>query len=308
MVSTLTSLDMPDFVTSTTGPDSKFMHKLRQDILPFKCMLKTQDRLSGLWLILLDEKLKKFKFDMSKGVKPNTELIAPPKWTHLSIPFNYMYKQNPLVKPQVDSQGNVKMANISVVPRLSNQPVPYNISTIPTGPTSDLPAFETLDPAFRRLVEQARSLFEQRPIWTRRALRNNLSVADWDKVGTSTAKYVYQYVGYMYGSGPWRDAIVRFGVDPRTDPSYGIYQTMMFMLENEPADNRMNKLGESRTKQDSSRAAKAMIRNSHLFDGNNVSLDGKVWQICDITDPLLKSVLSTANLRDTCHVRYLSTS
>ncbi len=245
---------------------------------------------------------------MSKGVKPNTELIAPPKWTHLSIPFNYMYKQNPLVKPQVDSQGNVKMANISVVPRLSNRPVPYNIPTIPTGSTSDLPAFETLDPAFRRLVEQARRLFEQRPIWTRRALRNNLSVADWDKVGTSTAKYVYQYVGYMYGSGPWRDAIVRFGVDPRTDPSYGIYQTMMFMLENEPADNRMNKLGESRTKQDSSRAAKAMIRNSHLFDGNNVSLDGKVWQICDITDPLLKSVLSTANLRDTCHVRYLSTS
>ncbi len=240
---------------------------------------------------------------MSKGVKQNTELIAPPKWTHLSIPFNYMYKQNPLVKQHIDRHGNIKMINVSEAPKFSNQPVPYDIPNIPTTVVPDLPALNTLEPALQRLIEEARKLFDQRPIWTRRALRNNLSVADWDKVGTNSARYLYQYVGYMFGSGPWRDAIVKFGVDPRTDPSYRIYQTMMFILENEPGDNRMNKLRESRTQKDSSVAAKALVRDSHLFDGNTVSLDGKVWQVCDIIDPLLNSILSPANLRETCHVR-----
>ena len=239
---------------------------------------------------------------MSKGVKPNTELIPPPRWSHLSLPFNYMYRQNPAVKQQIDAHGNVTLINISEVPKFWNQPVPCNVSNVPTGPVHDIPPFESLEPALQRLIQGSRQLFEQRPIWTRRALHNNLSAEDWRKVGSNSARYVYQYVGYMFGSGPWRDAIVKFGVDPRSDPSYRIYQTMMFMLENEPGDNRMNKLRESQTQKDSSKAAKSLIRNSHVFDGKTVSIDGKVWQICDIIDPLLKSVLSTANLRDTCHV------
>lgn len=36
-----------------------------------------------------DEKLKNFKFDMSKGPRPNIDLIPPPRWSHVTIPYNY---------------------------------------------------------------------------------------------------------------------------------------------------------------------------------------------------------------------------
>ena len=241
--------------------------------------------------------------DMSKGVKPNTELIPPPKWSHVTIPFNYSYKQNPAVKQHIDAHGNVTLLNTADIPKYANQPVTWDVSTVPTGPVVDLPPEGSLEPPLQRLIEAARQLIEQRPIWTRRAFHNNLPAADWAKVGAHGARFVYQYVGYMFGSGPWGNAIVKFGVDPRSDPSFSIYQTMMFMLESEPGDSRLNKLRERRTEKDANRATNALIKNSHFFDGKNVSLDGKVWQICDITDPLLNTILSSAPLRDTCHVR-----
>jgi hypothetical protein len=36
-----------------------------------------------------DEKLKNFKFDMSKGPQRNIDLMPPPRWSHVKIPFNY---------------------------------------------------------------------------------------------------------------------------------------------------------------------------------------------------------------------------
>lgn len=206
------------------------------------------------------------------------------------------------MKTKVDPLGNVTIINTSAGPRLRNQPVTFDIDVIPTGPVGDLPPFALLEPAMQRLVESAKQLLEERPIWTRRALHNSVSIEDWNIVGVNSAKYLYQYVGYMFGSGPWRDAVVKFGVDPRSDPSFRIYQTMMFMLENEPNDNRLNKLKDSRTRRDRSKAVNASVRDSHMFDGRSVSLDGKVWQVCDITDKLICNMLSNAPVRDKCHV------
>jgi general transcription factor 3C polypeptide 5 (transcription factor C subunit 1) len=36
-----------------------------------------------------DEKLKEFKFDPSKGVRQNTDLIPPPYFARTHVPFNY---------------------------------------------------------------------------------------------------------------------------------------------------------------------------------------------------------------------------
>ncbi len=122
---------------------------------------------------------------------------------------------------------------------------------------------------------------------------------EWDNLGQNTAKNVYQYVGYMFSSGPWRDALVRYGVDPRTDPSFRIYQTMIFMLDTERRDSRARF---NRTKPDRTRSEQVLRKESHLFDGVTVSKDGKIWQVCDISEPLLKDLLSTADLRKECHV------
>ena len=128
---------------------------------------------------------------------------------------------------------------------------------------------------------------------------NSIPGDDWETVGQNVAKYVYQYVGYIFQSGPWRDAVVRFGVDPRKEPECRKYQTMMFMLEKEPKDNRAKFI---RTKPDRTVTPQVAKKESHLFDGQNVSKDGKVWQVCDVTDPFLKDLLATEDIRQECHV------
>ncbi|KAJ3509329.1 hypothetical protein NM208_g15684 [Fusarium decemcellulare] len=39
------------------------------------------------------------------------------------------------------------------------------------------------------------------------------------------------------------------------------------------------------------------LSESHIFDGETFHTDGKVWQVCDITDPLLKDLLDNADIR-----------
>ena len=184
-------------------------------------------------------------------------------------------------------------------PKVANPPVPFDVDTVPQGPSSDLPAIEILTPAMQRLVKTALSITQKRPIFTRRALYNCMPGNDWDVVGPNYAKNVYQYVGYTFSSGPWRDALIRYGVDPRTDPSFRMYQTMIFMLDTEPKDSRAKF---NQTKPDRTKSEQVLKKESHLFDGVTVSMDGKIWQVCDITEPFLKDLLATTKLRKECHV------
>ena len=199
----------------------------------------------------------------------------------------------------VDDNGNVSSINVHASPKNANPPVPFDIGVVPQAPPPELPAIETLTPAMQRLVNSTLRIMQERPIFTRRALYNCLPDNDWDVVGHNSAKNVYQYVGYMFSSGPWRDALVRYGVDPRTNSSFRIYQTMIFMLETEPKDTRAK---HTRTKPDRTKSEQVLRKESHLFDGMNVSTDGKIWQVCDISEPFLKNLLSTTNLRKECHV------
>lgn len=158
--------------------------------------------------------------------------------------------------------------------------------------SEELPPIACLEPALRRLIEEAQRLFEERPIWTKRALRNHLNEADWKIVGENSAKYIWQYVGYLWASGPWRDALAKFGVDPRQDPSCRHYQTVMFILNSQPSHDR-----------NLHTFKKKNARDTHVFDGRSIALDGKLYQICDITDPFIVSILSTSPIRDKCHVK-----
>lgn len=164
---------------------------------------------------------------------------------------------------------------------------------------NDLSPVESLELPLQRLITSARRLLEERPIFTRRALKNSMPGSDWDTIGQNSAKRIYQYCGYQFSAGPWRDAIVRFGVDPRKDPHCRIYQTMMFMLENEPKDSRAKY---NRTRADPGTSGQVSNKESHLFDGKTVYKDAKTWQVCDISDPFLKSLLATTDLRKECHV------
>ena len=179
------------------------------------------------------------------------------------------------------------------------QSIPFDAPGVPSTPSADLAPVETLESSLQQLIASARRLLEERPIFTRRALMNALPKAERDTISSNSAKYIYQYCGYSFTSGPWRDATIRFGVDPRTDPEYRIYQTMMFMLDNEPKDSRKKY---NRPNVGIREDEQILRRKSHLFDGKVASKDGKIWQVCDVVDPFLKSILDTNDLRKECHV------
>jgi len=134
----------------------------------------------------------------------------------------------------------------------------------------------------------------ERPIATRRVLLNHIGQNFGNEL-----KHVFQYCGYYFRSGPWRDALIPYGVDPRTDPKYRVYQTMTFKIivrskENEPEDrskwNRSLRLNPT----------EAPDNKTHIFDGTKLTPDGKVWQACDISDLLIRRILDEDPPRDTC--------
>lgn len=104
---------------------------------------------------------------------------------------------------------------------------------------------------------------------------------------------------------------MKLGVDPRTSPEFRHYQTFMFrLLPREPDTAR-----DGGRRHNISRTDLDEDPNSHIFTGNlPLPLDGKIWMVRDIEDPLIKSVLykedegSSATtdgvpfLRETCDI------
>ncbi|PGH01395.1 hypothetical protein AJ79_07936 [Helicocarpus griseus UAMH5409] len=278
---------MPDFVYSTTS--SPFMRKLRESILPFQY-----------------EKMKEFQFDMSKGSTTNVDIVPPPSLSRGEVPFNYLYRQNPTVRQSVGPSGEITTTNTQQIIKVLTHLVACDVPSVPTTPRENCPPIHTLDKTLQETIAILQSLFESRVAWTRRGLRNSLN--------TNEQKYALRlavpYVGYIFRSGPWRDAIVKFGHDPRVDPSSCIYQTFMFrtlpsaITTDQPDDN--NSPSQTTTTTAVSNRRQTLPRPSalgdtttptanpsHIFTGTApLARDGKMWMICDITDPIVARVLT----------------
>ena len=216
------------------------------------------------------------------------------------------YKQNPATRLTLDEQGQFDTVNTQAPPRLQTIIVPYDVKDVPQGPAAEMTAYERLDDKLRGLVDLVKALFDEQPIWTRRAVKNRIHQEHFVLIG----KYAYQYVGYMFSSGPWRDAVVKYGVDPRMDPKFRIYQTLVFKMKLSDEPKKAQKAGQQRhnnsTRGGARDAINVPLERSHMFDGKTVSKEGRTWQVCDVVDPPLKRILATENIRSSCDVgRYL---
>ncbi|KAL7811733.1 RNA polymerase III transcription factor IIIC subunit domain-containing protein [Trichoderma aethiopicum] len=237
------------------------------------------------------DKIKQFKFTPGIDQGPNVDIIPPPIFTHMSLPFNYFYSQNPYVRWTEDG-GTVNTTAV--------KQVGHFIGTEDAAPTGPQIPPDMTDPRMVEVIAQLEEAFEYRPVWTRRSLLNHLAgkLRNWNEL----KKYL-NYTAYQFKGGPWRDGVVPYGIDPRTDPKYRIYQTLMFKL---PKQKRAKK---DQTWQSLRRVQMGRTKEfvqelsaSHIFDGETYHTDGKVWQVCDITDPLLRELLDNAEVRPTWDV------
>ncbi|PLB52038.1 putative RNA polymerase III transcription factor subunit [Aspergillus steynii IBT 23096] len=283
---------MPDFVFSTTA--SEFSNRFREKILSFDY-----------------DKMREWDLDMSKGAISNVDIIPPPSFSHGDVPFSYIYHQNPTVRQTVDTSGNITTVNTQTASKIMTFLVSYDIPTVPSGPRDTLPPIATLDKGLQETITIVESLFQDRPAWTRRGLRNHITSPEQRYL----LRHAIPYVGYIFRSGPWRDAIIKFGHDPRTSPSYRIYQTVMFrLIPREPEIARDAGHGRrhtfsrpnDNTPTSSTDPITTPSSSSHIFTGTlPLHVDGRIWMACDITDPLIHSILFPPSpapdfLRATC--------
>jgi len=288
-----TYLGLSDFHYSTTH--SPFMTKVRDTIMTGNCRFILRNK--PPYLTSPVQKVKQFHLDPSRGVKPMEDLIPPPTFSDHTLPFNWAYHQNEHIRRGVDpTSGQTVLINYSAPKKMNTYYIPHTTISVPKEPQEQLSPSEA--PILEELLTEMRIAFEERPIWTRRALGNRVG----QRENSYNFRRAMSYVGYQFRGGPWRDGVIKYGVDPRTDTQYRIYQTLFFKIFDEAEKGSGVPWMDGRIEYSRKPNDDVNDRNSHIFDGTSVKLDGKVWQICDITDPLLSRLLSTNNLRSDCDV------
>ncbi|KAG5438768.1 hypothetical protein PCANB_002488 [Pneumocystis canis] len=216
-----------------------------------------------------------------KNDSQNLDLPVPSVFSRTKIPHNYWYRQNPsLIKVQKDSK--LRLVNKSKAQRIWSISVPWETKTVPTEPHIQLP--NTPEQNIQNILNLLKILFEERPIWTRRAI--SYKVKEKDPEMCVYLKYALAYIAYHWRSGPWRDTYVKYGIDPRTDQKYRFFQTVSFTYR--PSENLDSTNLSSEQKEES---------NSPIFTGQTLYQQTRVFQILDITDCLLVQLLNKIPLR-----------
>ncbi|CRG87525.1 General transcription factor 3C polypeptide 5 [Talaromyces islandicus] len=280
---------IPDYVFSTTA--SPFTQRFRETIF-------TSDY----------EKMRQFDMSMSKGELTNVDLIPPPAFSKAHIPFQYTYRQNPTVKVFQDTAGNVNSINTQTPNKVRTHQVIFDVPKVPSQPHKECPPVSELDKDLQETIAILETLFAERPAWTRRGLRNSLKTPEQ----RTALRHAVGYVGYIFRSGPWRDAIIKLGCDPRTDVEFRKFQTFVFRVQAREPDVARD--GGGSAKRHSGVAStgprdfsgldisgiptvtREELPDSHLWTGKApLPLDGKIWMVCDIVDPIIKELLYPTN-------------
>jgi general transcription factor 3C polypeptide 5 (transcription factor C subunit 1) len=241
------------------------------------------------------EALKTLTIDNRPGAAHIESFVAPPSFMAANMPYRYEFNQASGVKFGQDASGNATTTNIQAPPRRVVVAVEPDVAEVPQAPPANLERHHQFGHYLDDAVKALGELLEKRPLLTRRVAMNFIP-----QYSDSVFKEATQWVGYSFRAGPWRDSLIKYGVDPRKDPKYRIYQTLMFQLDKKSeaaaaaASNPNNDIGTGNPPEG---------WQNHLFDGKHVRHGGgKTWQICDVTDPLIKSLFETTAIQTECDV------
>ncbi|KAF1954110.1 hypothetical protein CC80DRAFT_493958 [Byssothecium circinans] len=264
--------NLPDMQYAASNND--IMTNIRDNILPFNY-----------------NKLMNYDFvkepgaNFSKDVGPSAEFLQMP------VAYNYKFQQNAFVKYTDDDRGEVNLQRSFIHGGYSI--IKLVDESVPTRPKPSLPAESELSPYLQSLIANIRAELELRPIITRHLLYNRLG---WDK--RDKLRQAAIYCGYFFESGPWREALIKWGVDPRKDPKYRMYQTVSFLSYRKSGHRHFTQFDKHVRKL--IQADPGQLADQHKFDGKHVSDTGNLFQFCDITDPLIRAILDTTDIRKTC--------
>ena len=230
------------------------------------------------------DRLKAFNINFNPEINTSAPIPGPPSFLRSvglagkreeAVPSRQVPKQ-PTFPSHVARRDGGSRAN-----RYSEQDTSLEVEELPTEPPDDLPKkTDTVKSAIIALKQA----FQERPIVSVRAFHSM-------HVGYTThaLRSTVPYVGYYMHTGPWAHTIAKYGVDPRKDPAMRKYQTITMSNKrmstaNIPAERRVP-------------ASKA-----HIFDGTLIGAVSSLWQLCDLTDPMLEHIINTDSIRSECEL------
>ncbi|KAI0662974.1 RNA polymerase III transcription factor IIIC subunit-domain-containing protein [Cubamyces menziesii] len=243
----------------------------------------------------------------SAKTRSNLRLFTPPLFSRQGVPQNYNYKANPASVETIvvdEETGEEKKRLINRMRWKGYGPIAisYADKGVPDKPSAAVE--EQRGQADKKILQRLEELFAERPVWTRAAIFNQFTPLEVRDIINS--KYLLPLVSYVFEDGPWRDTYVRLGYDPRQDPEARFYQRLYFRNINHPISRPsvVSRRQEQRNESAQARFSGVDDRRSHIFDGVTVTSETAAFQLCDITDPMLKEMIEDEDaLRETCSER-----
>ncbi|KAK7205291.1 RNA polymerase III transcription factor IIIC subunit-domain-containing protein [Myxozyma melibiosi] len=247
----------------------------------------------------------------STATSNDRDLPPPPRFSAIVTPFSYEYRQNPAVTTVTDASGETKLVNRHVPQRILVKRMRWaDKESIPGPeyPETHLPPLKAFThPQIEELLNTLKAAFEERPIWTRRALEAEKITESLANVWLHFGKHLIAYVAYTWKTGPWRTTYTKYGIDPRTDQKYAKYQTEYFRITTKDEEEMISykKQGwktstgsrdDDDQKEDNGDGSSAVPK--HVFDGVHLP-SGRSFQLCDISDPVLSELLANSSMRET---------
>lgn len=219
------------------------------------------------------ETLKNFHVDLKPGFEGITTFPGPPSFAPSGQPYRYEYQQMKQANNETTKAKNPPKTSLRKIG------VSLDMEDAPIGPPPGLP--EPQGKALLETIDKLEQLLKDRPIITKR-----VAYCLQDLRSDKYVKEAIPYVGYYVGAGgAWSNCIVKYGVDPRSDPKYRFHQTVSYQVK------------DVRKRLDTGEYANAPEKDKgHIFDGHRLE-HGQLWQLCDLTDPVLQHILNNAELR-----------
>ncbi|KAJ3723184.1 RNA polymerase III transcription factor IIIC subunit-domain-containing protein [Lentinula raphanica] len=243
--------------------------------------------------------------------RSNLRLFPPPIFSRQSIAQSYNFKGNPasivsIVVNEETGEERKRLINRMRWKGYGPATITFSDTNTPDKPPVNVEAVrEQVD---QKILKKLEELFVQRPVWTRASLFNHVSATVAKEIHNS--KVILPLVCYVFHDGPWRDTLVKIGYDPRKSPDGRFYQRLYFRNANHPinrpsvATRRQERAAAAAATANSADPDKEEIKTSHVFDGVNLTKETAAFQLCDITDHMLKEMIENPDdIREVCDER-----
>jgi len=249
---------------------------------------------------------------------PGPVFMSPPVFSRMDVPVEYYFRKGP---------NTVPTSNANVIGRLRKRRtlqgifLNFDAPAIPEKPREV--AVRNLAVRFIKQddVDLIKKLFDDRPVWTKAGL------AFFAKnIENSAMKFILAASAYYFTTGPWRNAWVRFGYDPRQDVNARHYQILDYRIihnykskvtpkRSYTSYTQPHKFASSfRMKASSIRQNPEASGTTELAGRSEVSYAYRpgvipecrqmFYQYCDLHVPEIQEMLNMTQLNETCDERH----